>query len=367
MAPVVRCTVCSKPYPEIGVPFLCPQCGGIFDFDGPFDFCLQNIQNINQGMWRYSQSFGLPQGAPQISLGEGLTPLIPLNSHNSSVWLKMESQNPTGSYKDRGSAVLVSQLFARGVRTAVEDSSGNAGASFAAYAARAGMKAKVYVPRSASGPKREQIEAYGSQLVSIAGPRSAAAEAVLQEVHKGATYASHAYLPFGLAGIATIAYEIWQQLKTVPGAIIAPVGHGGLLLGVIRGFMSLLQAGEIDHLPYFMGVQAAACAPVWVGYKRGLDAMKSSGESYTAAEGVRVRNPVRARALLEIIKNDVGEFIAIEEEEILPAYSELARLGIYVEPTSALTWCAFKKQHGKLPEPVVMILTGSGLKYTKSI
>lgn len=365
MMPVIRCTECSGPYPEKGVPFLCPHCGGIFDFDGPFDFRARNIQNSNSGMWCYRHAFALQPEASQVSLGEGLTPLISFKYGDKSVWLKMESQNPTGSYKDRGSAVMVSQLLARGVEAAVEDSSGNAGASFAAYAARAGLHAKVYVPESASGPKRDQIEAYGSQLIKIAGPRSAAAEAVLREVHQGAVYASHAYLPFGLAGIATIAYEIWQQLGITPGTVIAPVGHGGLLLGIVRGFMSLLHAGEISKLPYFMGVQAAACAPVWFGFTRELEAMESAGESPTVAEGVRVRKPVRAKALLEIIKHGAGEIDAIGEEEILPAYHELAKLGIYIEPTSALAWCAFKKHLGDLPEPVVLVLTGTGLKYTK--
>lgn len=373
--PQVRCTHCSAPYPQEGFPHLCPNCSGIFDFDGPPVFDPKRVDDRLPGMWRYLHAFDLPASAPVVSLGEGGTPLIPVSYENHPVWLKLESLNPTGSYKDRGSAVLLSQAFARGVREAVEDSSGNAGASFAAYAARVGIHARVYVPESASGPKRNQIEAYGAELRPIPGPRSAAAEAVLQDVQRGAAYGSHAYLPFGLAGIATIAYEILAQLGRAPGTVIAPVGHGGLLLGLMRGFAALQQAGLIDTLPYYVGVQAQACAPMWLGYKEGLQAMPSAEEGPTVAEGVRVRRPVRAEAILrELQPNHAyhghhGQIMAIPEAEILPAYRQMARLGIHVEPTSALVWAALKTLAAQktlernFPEPITLILSGSGLKY----
>jgi threonine synthase len=278
--------------------------------------------------------------------------------------LKLESLNPSGSYKDRGTAVLISQLLARGIRQAVEDSSGNAGASFAAYAARAGLKGKVFVPEAASGPKRTQIEQYGAELVRVPGPRSAAAAAVLQDVAKGATYASHAYMPFGLAGIATIAYEIWETLNGAPGTIIAPVGHGGLLSGIQRGFAALKNAGKVPRIPYWVGVQAAACAPCWEAYRhKDISAVDFAREDATVAEGVRVRKPVRASAILKEIFSTGGEVLAIDEQEILPAYHELAGRGFYVEPTSALVLCALRKLGVHLPKPVVMVISGSGLKY----
>ncbi len=319
------------------------------------------------GLWRHRHSFGLPACAPVVSLGEGDTPLIPVNSRagpdGEAVWLKLDSLNPTGSYKDRGSAVLLSHLLARGAAAAVEDSSGNAGASFAAYAARAGLRARVFVPESAAGPKRSQIEAYGAELVRVPGPRSAAAEAVWQEAKRGSVYASHAYLPFGLAGIATLAYELWQQLGRAPGSVIAPVGHGGLLLGIARGFQTLERAGLITARPYLVGVQAAACAPVWLGFTAGAAAMQSAAEGPTVAEGVRVRRPVRAAALLREILPGQGTFVAVAEERILPAYRDLARQGLHVEPTSALPWCAYQDLAGSLPTPVVLVMTGAGLKY----
>lgn len=360
--PAVICTRCQAPYPQTGLPHRCPQCGGVFDFDGPFSFDPDRVDTALAGIWRYRHSFALPSSAPVITLGEGGTPLISMQTGGQTVWLKLESLNPSGSYKDRGSAVLLSMLLARGAAQAVEDSSGNAGASFAAYAARAGLKARVFVPESASGPKRSQIALYGAELVSVPGPRSAAAEAVLAEVRRGAVYASHAYLPFGLAGIATLAYEIWQQLGQVPGTVIAPVGHGGLLLGIVRGFAALRQSGLVACAPQYVGVQAQGCAPLVARSQGRADA----GEGATVAEGVRVSSPVRAEALLREIPAQSGQFIAVAESEILPAFHDLARQGIHVEPTSALVWAAFQNIGANLPGPVVLILSGSGLKYQAS-
>ncbi len=359
----IRCLQCNREYPAEGVPHRCMQCGGIFDFDSPSIFDHKKIDNNKAGLWRYRHALELPPEAPEVTLGEGNTPLVWIDYKKNTVGFKLEMLNPSGSYKDRGTSVLVSQLLQRGVKEAVEDSSGNAGASFAAYAARAGIKTRIFVPESASGPKRLQIERYGAELVSISGPRSAAASAVLEEVAKGATYASHAYLPFGIPGIATIAYEIFEQVGGIPGTMIMPVGHGGLMLGVMRGFQSLFQAGVIKIIPYFVGVQAAACAPAVAAFMAKKEEMISVVELPTVAEGVRVRYPVRVDAILKELKPSGGEFIAVPEENILPAFNYLTRMGFYAEPTSALAWAAYDTLKGKLPEPVIIILTGSGLKY----
>jgi threonine synthase len=219
------------------------------------------------------------------------------------------------------------------------------------------------VPASASGPKRTQIERYGAQLTPVPGPRSAAAEAVLGEVEKGAVYASHAYLPFGLPGIATIAYELWEELGAAPGSVVTPVGQGSLLLGIRRGFAALHQEGLIPQMPYLVGVQARACPPVWTGFTKGKEAIQQVEEGPTVAEGIRVRHPVWADALLNEIAPQSGTFVAVEEEKILPAYHDLARRGVYVEPTSAVVWSALEQMIGKAPEPIILVVTGSGLKY----
>jgi threonine synthase len=356
----IACSECHQLYPEKGIPYRCPICGGIFDWEGFPEYDRTKVDTNLPGIWRFQHTFGLPPDTPKVSLGEGNTPLIDSSIAGCKVAWKLEYLNPTGSYKDRGSAVLLSFIKNRGAESAVEDSSGNAGASFAAYAARAGIKAKIFVPHSAAGPKRVQIEAYGAELVVIEGPRSAAAEAVKQEADKGAVYASHAFLPVGMLGNACIAFEIASQLRANPGTVIAPVGHGSLMLGVIRGFLTLLRAGAIESMPVLIGVQAQACAPVWASFEN-LVGMVEEGQ--TLAEGVRVRNPVRGKALLAEFVGKQNRIIAVPEDKILQGRDRLAKMGLYVEPTSAIVWEALMQVKGTVPEPIVVLLTGSGFKY----
>ncbi len=356
---LIACTVCGMPYPEDTNPFIC-ECGGVFDYQ---DFPKFDPQKSNiKGVWAYSTSLGHSAGAPIISLGEGGTPLIPVTIANRQVWLKLESANPTGSYKDRGSTTLVSHLKSRGVDYVIEDSSGNAGASFAAYCARAGLRCKVFVPESASGPKRTQIEMFGAQLVRVPGPRSEAAKAALHEAKTGAVYGSHAYMPFGLTGIATLAYELVEQLGETPAAVIAPVGHGGLLYGIMRGFEAMKTAGVIDHEPFYVGVQSEACAPITLGFLKTSSMPQVVSPQETIAEGVKVTTPVRGGAILARMKQERGIMIAVSEKLLWNAYLEMAHLGVYCEPTSALVWAASSMVEEKNKAATVAIITGSGYK-----
>jgi threonine synthase len=314
-----------------------------------------------RGLQRYRRTFPLGDH-PLISLGEGGTPLSQIQVEGRQLFIKNEHLNPTGSFKDRGTAVLVSVLAAEGVRAAVEDSSGNAGSSFAAYASRVGWDSKVFVPDYAAGPKRRQIEAYGAQVVRILGPRSSATEAALKEVESGSVYASHVYLPHGLAGMATIAFELYEQLGREPGALLMPVGQGSLMLGAYRGFLALQAAGRIDRLPWLIGVQAMACAPLWAVHSGGASALQWVEERQTVAEGIRSLRPLRGDAVLAAIEDSQGTVIAVEEDEILDGRQQLSRRGFYVEPTSAVVWPALEQLLTDLPDPVVMVLTGSGLK-----
>jgi threonine synthase len=248
------------------------------------------------------------------------------------------------------------------VKEAVEDSSGNAGASFAAYAARAGLKARVCIPEGASGPKREQIEKYGAELIAVPGARSNVAAAARAGAVQGWAYASHVYLPQNLFGYATCAFEVVEQLGRGPGAVIVPAGQGGLLLGMGRGFSALLAAGLIRRMPVLVGVQAARCAPLTALFEMGALGLGFVTEGETVAEGVRVRTPVRAAAVVRLVRESSGRFVAVDEEFISPGRDVLAQMGFYVEPTSALVWHALEETVGELPDPIVIVLTGSGYK-----
>lgn len=353
---LVSCASCDRPYPATGVPYKCPACGGLYDFSTAPTFGTPDPSQ--PGIWRYASSFGF--SAAPISLGEGNTPLVPAKTFGREVYFKCEYLNPTGSFKDRGSALLTAFLLSRGIKEAVEDSSGNAGASFAAYAARAGIHAKIFIPESASGPKRDQIAAYGAEVIAVPGVRSEAGEAALRAATHETVYASHAHLPFNIPGYATVAFEIYEQLGRVPGAVIVPVGQGGLLLGVARGFGALRVVGAVKHIPILVGIQAKACAPLWSRWKYGSHTTGS--EKPSLAEGVHVCNPLRGDALISVMRENGGRFVSVDEAYILSGRDELASRGFYVEPTSALIWHVLEQILPDLPDPVVVLLTGSGLK-----
>ncbi|HSF82789.1 MAG TPA: pyridoxal-phosphate dependent enzyme [Anaerolineales bacterium] len=358
----IHCTNCHQEYPETGAPYRCPKCGGLFDFYEPILYDPASIEIQQPGIWRYRHALGLPVGYESVSLGEGGTPLVWSQAFGTRVGFKCEYINPTGSFKDRGSAPILSFVRGRGVQTALEDSSGNAGASFAAYAARAGVQARVFIPDATSGPKRAQIQAYGAEIVRIMGPRSNAAEVVRRAAEAGEVYASHAYLPFNLPGYATLAYELYEQLGSAPGSLIVPVGQGGLILGIARGFQALQHANLIESAPALIGVQARACAPLWALASYGSAGLAWVAEARTLAEGLRVSHPLRGDAVMQSVTASQGMFVAVDEEDIMTGRAELARRGLYVEPTSAVVWSGLAQVVGKVPEPIVVVLTGSGLK-----
>jgi threonine synthase len=358
----LTCRGCNAAFPLDTFPHLCQDCGDLFGFQGGLDFSPEHLEKELPGIWRFRKSFSLPENAPVVTLGEGDTSLIWSEISGRKVGFKLESLNPTGSFKDRGTAVLTSWLLAAGISSVVEDSSGNAGGSFAAYASKAGISAKVFVPAFASGPKRTQIEMYGAEVISVPGPRSNAANAVLKEVEKGGVYASHAYLPQGTAGIATIAYELYKQIGQAPGTILLPVGHGSLLMGIALGFEALLRSGVITRLPRLVGIQAASCAPLWKAFSIGSAIPVDVEHKSTVAEGVAITYPYHGREVIAAVKRSEGVFLKVEEEKIITGQKYLAEEGIYVEPTSALIWNGLEQIAEAMPDPIVGIITGHGLK-----
>ena len=189
----------------------------------------------------------------------------------------------------------------------------------------------------------------------------------MQAVKQGKVYASHAYLPYGIPGYATAAYEIVEQIGGSPGTVIVPAGHGNFLLGLARGFKALIQSGVINQLPRIVGVQAHACAPLWAAFVSGQAGIDSVTEGATLAEGVRVRYPARTASVIQAVRESDGLFTTVMEDDILPARDELASQGLYVEPTSAIILPAIRQLAGKIPGPIVTLLTGSGLKYREII
>jgi threonine synthase len=297
-------------------------------------------------------------------MNEGFTPLEEIEFNGNRALLKVDYLFPTGSYKDRGATVLISKMKEWGVQKVVEDSSGNAGSAIAAYSAKAGIKCAIYVPQYTSPGKLVQIQAYGATLTKVKGSREKTAEKAVEAASK-IPYASHCWNPFFLHGTKTFAFEVWEQMGwKAPETLVLPIGHGTLFLGAYIGFRELKRAGRIKKIPKLVGVQSAACAPLYQAFKKGWREPQRILKKETMAEGIAIAEPVRGRQILEAVGETGGEILAVTETEIRVAQREMGRKGHFIEPTSAATVAGLKKylRAKRRIEVIVSTLTGTGLK-----
>lgn len=358
------CTHCGSVEPWPTDRWAC-ACGGPRELIDLPVFTPDALDPRQPGLWRYRAMLPHPPATGPVTLGEGFTPLIPGTWNGLDVLWKLECLNPTGAFKDRGTALVINDMVARGVDQVVEDSSGNAGASVAAYAARAGIHARIFVPAHASPAKQAQIGVYGAELVPVPGPRIEATRAAEAAATAGAVYASHVWHPLTLIGMATTAWEVWEQLGgRSPDWFVTPVGQGTLLLGAWRGFQTLLAAGLIDRLPRLVAAQAERCAPLAAAMAAACEEAESVPSQPTIAEGIAIVKPMRSRALLQALRESRGLTTIATEEQIGQAQARLAGGGIYVEPTSATAAAVLPQiePHRSPGETIVVALTGSGLK-----
>ncbi len=316
-------------------------------------------------VWRYARAIRVP-AAGAVTLGEGWTPLVPIDWDGVPVRAKLEYMMPTGSFKDRGMSVMITYLKQCGLTRVLEDSSGNAGASLAAYAAAAGINARILVPESASYPKIVQISATGADAVVVPGSRQDVADAALAMAEE-IFYASHNRQAFFAEGTKTLAYELWEQCGFAsPDNVVVPLGYGANVLGCEHGFRELLRNGEIERMPKIHAVQAANCAPYFAAYMAGVDHLVPTPIEPTVAEGIASSQPTRVREVLSAIRDSGGTIVAVTEAEIGEALAALARKGLYVEPTSAAAAAGLSRLIGqwrvRAGECTVLVLTGSGLK-----
>lgn len=356
-----RCTSCGHTYEESAdAPWRC-QCGRPLDFDRtPLpESDPPSSPDRDRGLWTFE---GFLPVERRVTLGEGWTPLV--DAPDWDVSFKLEYCFPTGSFKDRGAATTLSHAVELGVDRVIEDSSGNAGAAVATYAARAGLDAEIYVPADAKPAKLGAIERTGADVVRVEGDRAAVTDACIDAVEAGTGwYASHAWNPAFFAGTSTFALEIAAQRDwSAPDAIVTPLGHGTLFLGAYRGFRALLEAGWIDQLPRLYGVQAAGVAPI-VRDRHGNDA--ASGDN-DVADGIQIREPARREEILAAIEDTGGDAVAVHAATTESHLDRLHRAGFYVEPTCAVAPAALEvlRDHGEIDsgEDVAVPLTGSGLK-----
>ncbi|WP_336036080.1 pyridoxal-phosphate dependent enzyme [Halobacterium yunchengense] len=355
----LECRSCGRTY-EAGPdePWRC-ECGHALDFaERPLPESSEPAADRGAGLWAFAAF--LPVGR-EVTLGEGWTPLTDAPHWDAA--FKLDYVFPSGSYKDRGAALTLSRAAELGVDRVVEDSSGNAGAAIAQYAARAGVDAEIYVPADAKQSKLDAIEAAGATPVRVAGSRRDVTDACVAEAVGGdAWYASHAWNPAFYAGTSTFAFEVAAQRGwTAPDAVVLPLGHGTLFLGAYRGFRALEAAGWTDAVPRLYGVQAAGVAPV-VAELHDADAAGTND----VADGIQIREPARLDQLLDAVAATDGDAVAVGADATEAALGDLHERGFYVEPTSAVAAAgldAYRERGAIDPgEDVVVALTGSGLK-----
>jgi len=363
----------------------CPACGATIPADRPIWRCAcgshlnlapgsgltrGEIAGGDASLWRYRSALALGH-KPRVSLGEGWTPLVERSWAGVKVRFKLESQMPTGSFKDRGTAVMLNHLIEVAIGAIHEDSSGNAGSSIATYAAAAGIPCRIYVPATAPRGKVVQIAASGAEIRVIPGTRQAVTEAALAAVGES-FYASHNWQPFFIEGTKTLAYELWEQLGfAAPDNILVPTGYGSNILGLERGFDELEGTGEITRRPRLFAVQAANCAAFAAAWAEDATGYVPFASGATVADGIATVKPVRTAEVLAALRRSKGGVVAVPEAEIAPALSELGRLGLFVEPTAATGAAALSLllRDGTIRpgDTTIVVLTGHGLKATDKI
>jgi threonine synthase len=327
------------------------------------------IDSKVRSQWRYAAA--LPLAVQPISLGEGTTPLLGVRIAGVEVAVKPEWFNPTASFKDRGTSVMMSLLAHQRVSKILEDSSGNGGASVAAYAAAAGIDTKILAPEATSPAKTLQCRLHGARVQLIPGSRQATAEEAIRQSAQR-FYAGHNWHPFFLQGTKLLAYEIWEDLEfSAPDAVLVPAGAGSLVLGCAIGFGELLRAGCIQATPRLLAVQPENCSPLARAFAAGARAVVREAWAPTIAEGTAISQPVRDTEVLQAVRESGGTIAAVAEEAIVPALRELAARGLYVEPASAIVAAALPGlvRTGAIHpgERVVAVLSGSGLKAARAI
>jgi threonine synthase len=314
---------------------------------------------------RYASYLPVTERTPRISLGEGGTPLVRAPSLEretgvAEIWLKVEGQNPTGSFKDRGMVVAVAKALEDGARMVLCASTGNTAASAAAYAARAGMSCTVVLPAGqVAAGKLAQAIAHGARIVAVRGAFDAALAVVRSLADQGEATLVNSVNPHRLEGQKTAAFEICEDLGEAPDALFIPVGNAGNITAYWKGFVEAARSGLSRRRPRMYGYQAEGAAPLVRG--------APVPEPETVATAIRIGNPASWKGAVTARDESGGAIDAVSDDEILDAYGLVARCeGIFCEPASAAAIAGLRKRarSGGLRDigRAVCVLTGNGMK-----
>lgn len=358
---------CSKCHSEIELKewvWKHAKCNGTLniEFKGLENIGFSNVlRKEYNDIRRYIELLPVKQEyVPKIPVGG--TPLAK-RYLGSNVYFKIDYLNPSGSFKDRGAYITLAKVKELGYREIIEDSSGNAGIAFSLLARTIGIKANIYIPKKAPEGKKRFLKLLGANVIEVEGSREDVNKEALEAERKGkGVYVGHWWNPFFIEGLKTIAYELWEQLGKKIDYIFTPVGSGGLLLGIFKGFSELKNMGTISTIPKLVAVQAqgycSLCEKLGLSYE--------TKECSKLADGIMILKPPRLNEIVNAIRETEGFCVVVSDKEIILALKELINMGFIVEPTSATAYAAFKKSFNeKLVDKssnVVIVLTGSGLK-----
>ena len=376
----IICPRCDHRFPLSRLLNLC-TCGSplLVRYDlkkASANFSISSLQGRVSSLWRYRELLPLRDDANLVSLGEGFTPLLPAKSLAGELglkrlWIKDEAQNPTGSFKDRGLSLAISRAKELGVKKAAIPSAGNAGGSLAAYAARAGIEAHVFMPRDTPIANQIEVQQYGARLTLVDGLINDCGRIINErKTAEGWFDISTLKEPYRVEGKKTMGYEIAEQLNwTLPDVIIYPTGGGTGLIGMWKAFQEMAELGWIgSKRPRMVSVQASGCAPIVKAFGEGRETAEPWQNAKTVASGLRVPQAVADFLMLRALRESNGMALSVSDEEMIAEIPRLGRAeGIFFCPAGAACAAALRRsmQNGwvKPTDEVVLFNTASGLKY----
>ncbi len=374
----LRCIDCNRSYDPGQIVYTC-KCGGLLDACYSYEEISKNL-NVEtwperpEGVWRYCELLPV-DSMSAITLLEGGTSLqacqrLGQETGIQRVYVKNEGENPTGSFKDRGMTVGITKAMELGAKVVACASTGNTSASLAAYAAKAGIRAIVFIPsgKIALG-KLSQAIAHGAEIVRMKGSFDDAFQTVLDfTTSHSNVYLLNSVNPYRIEGQKTLAFEVYEQLgRMLPDNLILPVGNAGNISAIWKGFRDLRKLGLVDQLPKMMGIQAEGAAPIARAFREHSKVVKQVDKPETVATAIRIGAPVSWKKALQAVHDSKGLVESVTDREILNAQRDIAQLeGLFIEPASAASIAGLRKLSamGRIvkDEVTVCVATGHGLK-----
>jgi len=378
----LQCIGCSSKFKPTQM-YTCPRCGDLLQIGYDYKLLASQVRaSLNKtgplSVWRYRKILPVSD-EKAVSIGEGGTGLpksarLAESLDMRDVYFKNEGQNPTGSFKDRGMTVAITRAVEIGAKKVLCASTGNTSASMAAYAAKAGLRAVVLIPKGkiAMG-KLLQAVVHGAEISQVEGSFDKALErARRMAATRKSLYLVNSLNPYRIEGQKTMAFEVWEQLgRRIPDAVFVPVGNAGNISAIWKGFQEMKKLKLTNRTPRMIGVQAAGAAPLADAYAKGREKVVAWPHPETIASAIRIGAPASWKKALRAVKESKGTIIRASDDEIMTAQRLLANHeGIFAEPASAASVAglanAKKLKLVKSRELVVCVITGHGLKDQKA-